>query len=472
MRPFVSAALCWLLPLCLQAQTPVLKLKQIATGLVAAVDIANCGDSRLFVVRKHGVIHVFDSTGKMNQLPFLNIQPRVRESFEQGLLGLAFHPNYAQNGWFFVHYSVNPDSSGQISRFTVSATNPNRADPDSELKILNIKQPAENHNGGCIKFGPDGMLYIGMGDGGWGGDPLNSGQRPDALLGKMLRIDVDSSTAAQPYKIPPDNPFVGVQGYRPEIWSLGWRNPWRFSFDRLNGDMWIGDVGQDREEEVNREPAGAGGRNYGWRCYEGLSSYNTSSCNATDRFIKPVFAFDHTTANPFGAVIGGFVYRGLKNPDLYGKYIFTDNASGRWWLTQVEPNGQHSTVQIADLDDNEYSSLGEDSKGELYVVAVNSGRLYRLSYAPVVATDAPADVLGCNIGPNPAQDVFDVNLVLRRARVVHATLFNANGQALASQSGEGDSLQLRFDLGARARGVYYLRIQTAGGNMVRPVVKW
>lgn len=444
----------------------------MATGLGGAVDIANCGDSRLFVVRKHGIIHVFDSTGKMNQTPFLVIQSRVRESFEQGLLGLAFHPNYAQNGWFFVHYSVNPDSSGQISRFTVSATNPNKADPNSELKILNIKQPAENHNGGCIKFGPDGMLYIGMGDGGWGGDPLNSGQRPDALLGKMLRIDVDSSTAAQPYRIPPGNPFVGVPGYRPEIWSLGWRNPWRFSFDRQNGDMWIGDVGQDREEEVNREPAGAGSRNYGWRCYEGLSLFNTSNCNLNGRFIQPVFTFNHTTANPFGAVIGGFVYRGLKNPDLYGKYIFTDNASGRWWLTHTEPNGQYATVQIADLDDNEYSSLGEDNKGELYVVSVNAGRLYRVSYTTPVSTRTPGDVLGCNISPNPTQDVFEVNLTLLQADAVSATLHHATGQLLERRQQVGDNIQMQFDLERRPAGAYYLHIQTPGGNMVRPVVKW
>ncbi len=225
-----------LLPFLLPAQTPRFQLVEMAANFTNPVDIAHCGDGRLFVVEQRGYIRVIDSTGAVLPKPFLDIDARVLSGGERGLLGLAFHPDYTKNGWFFVNYIKN-DGHSRIARFSVRPDDPNQADPGSELPILEAQQPFPNHNGGCLKFGPDGQLYVGFGDGGSGGDPQNNGQKPSTFLGKMLRINVDSSSVAQPYKIPTDNPFLTNTAYRPEIWSTGWRNPWCFSFDRLTGDL-------------------------------------------------------------------------------------------------------------------------------------------------------------------------------------------------------------------------------------------
>lgn len=279
-----------LAPICLAAQ-PKIQLQNFATGFDLPLDITHCGDSRLFVTERDGVIWVLDSLG--NRLDtFLNIDPRVNSGQnEQGLLGLAFHPNYAENGFFFVNYTKNNGGTTRIARFSVKPNNPNEADPNSELMILEQSQPYWNHNGGCIKFGPDGYLYTSIGDGGSGNDPHNNGQNKKTFLGKILRIDVNNSNASEPYVVPADNPFVGNSDYFPEIWSLGWRNPWRFSFDRLTGDMWIGDVGQNLWEEVDFELAGAGGLNYGWRCYEGTHDFNLNGCQAASNYVMPFFEY-------------------------------------------------------------------------------------------------------------------------------------------------------------------------------------
>ncbi|TAE46171.1 MAG: hypothetical protein EAZ89_20620, partial [Bacteroidetes bacterium] len=254
------------------AQQPQLALAPLATGLNRPVDIASAGDSRLFVVEQRGTIQIINADGTMLTTPFLDIDARVNSTGnEQGLLGLVFHPNYALNGYFFVNYTRSPSGYTRVSRFQTTAANPNIADPNSELVLLEIEQPYENHNAGDLAFGPDGYLYIPMGDGGSGGDPGNRAQNGLTLLGKMIRIDVN---AGFPYTIPPSNPFLNDPGVRDEVWSIGLRNPWRFSFDRLTGDMWIADVGQGIYEEINVEPAGsAGGLNYGWRCYEGAHAY-------------------------------------------------------------------------------------------------------------------------------------------------------------------------------------------------------
>lgn len=471
MRSSLRLATLLLLPFLIHAQAPNFQLNQFALTSAGTVDIAHCGDSRLFLVKQSGIINVVDSTGKVLVLPFIDIRTKVQSGGEQGLLGLAFHPNYAQNGWFFVNYTAKPNGATRISRFSVSTTDPNKADPDSELPLLEVAQPFPNHNGGCIKFGPDGKLYIGMGDGGSGGDPYGYGQKTDILLAKMLRLDVDSCSIAQPYKIPADNPYAGQAGYKPEIWAMGLRNPWRFSFDRLTGEQWIGDVGQDREEEINAVPPGVGGLNFGWRCFEGTRSYNTSGCPILGDFVSPVFTYDHSV-NGGCSVTGGFVYRGAKYPDLYGKYIFTDYCTGRWWTVVRDSNGRYTGTAIANLSDFEYTTLGEDAKGELYVSAASSGRIYQLSYVLPVATRAPGDVLGCNISPNPTQDVFELNLTMRQSGAVRATLRNAAGQQLATQEQEATTLRMQFDLSDWPASIYYLHIQTPAGSMIRPVVKW
>ncbi len=363
-------------PFILAAQ-PKIQLVNWASGFDRPVDIAHCGDSRLFVVEQDGLIVVVDSLGAKIDT-FLNIDPVVNSAAnEQGLLGLAFHPNYKSNGYFFVYYTKNNGGATQVSRFSVKSGNPNEADPNSELSIFTTPQPYNNHNGGCIKFGPDGYLYIGLGDGGSGGDPQGYGQRKNTFLGKILRLDVNNSSVATPYVVPADNPFVGQTAYFPEIWSLGLRNPWRFSFDRLTGDMWIGDVGQVTREEVDFEPAGVGGRNYGWRCYEGTFPFNTAGCQPQNTYVGPVFDYDN---NSLGcSITGGFIYRGSKYPDLYGIYLFADYCSGRIWGTKQNSDGTFSTQQLANLGDYEFSSFGEDRDGELYIALLSSGRVQKIT---------------------------------------------------------------------------------------------
>lgn len=350
-------------------------LQQFASGFERPCDITHCGDSRLFVVEQRGYIWVLDKSGTKLQPPFLNIDPSVGfTGNERGLLGLAFHPNYPQTPYFYVNYTDN-NGHTKVSRFSVSATDPNQADPSSEQVLLTATQPFSNHNGGCLKFGPDGYLYIGLGDGGSGGDPQANGQKRTTLLGKMLRIDIDNGT---PYSVPATNPFVNDASTLDEIWALGLRNPWRFSFDRVTGDLWIGDVGQDNWEEIDFQPANSpGGENYGWRCYEGDVVYNNSGCPGTNELTFPVAVYANTSAIGC-SVTGGFVYRGFTNPQLYGKYLYTDYCSGRLWAITPELNGTFTNVQIADFINNQLASFGENISGELFLTGNSNGIIYRL----------------------------------------------------------------------------------------------
>ncbi|MBL7826545.1 MAG: PQQ-dependent sugar dehydrogenase, partial [Saprospiraceae bacterium] len=375
MMRFLPLLLAPFFPLALLAQ-PKLQLTDWSTSFNRPVDIAHCGDSRMFVVEQAGIIRTLDSNGVRLDV-FLDIQGRVNDNAnERGLLGLAFHPNYAQNGYFFVYYTDNNNGATQVSRFSVSADNPNKADPDSELFILSAAQPYNNHNGGCIKFGPDGYLYIGLGDGGSGGDPQNNGQKKATFLGKILRIDVNNSAPGAPYVVPADNPFVGQTDFLPEIWSFGWRNPWRFSFDRQTGDMWIADVGQNAREEVDFEPAGVGGRNYGWRCYEGGQAYNTNGCQGITSYTPPVFSYVNPSIGC--SITGGFIYRGSIYTDMYGVYLNADYCSGRIWGTVQNADGTFTTTQLANLGDYEFSTFGEDKNGELYIALLSSGKIQKV----------------------------------------------------------------------------------------------
>jgi glucose/arabinose dehydrogenase len=365
-------------PILLVAQ-PKIQLKQFATGFNRPVDIAHCGDSRLFVVEQAGYIWVVDSLGVKSAQPFLDIRTRVLSSGnEQGLLGLAFHPNYAQNGYFFVYYTKLGGGDTRVARFSRDSLNINKADPNSEKTVLEQTQPFSNHNGGSLKFSPvDSFLYIGLGDGGSANDPNGNGQNTNTFLGKILRIDV--TPGAVPYTVPASNPFVNKPGIKPEIWSWGWRNPWRFSFDRSNGGFWIGDVGQNIREEIDYEPAGKGGLNYGWRCYEGIATFNTSGCLGASNYTLPIFDYVHSGGNGC-SVTGGFIYRGTKYPDLYGCYLFADYCSGRWWYTRLNADGITGTTNVlANLTAYEYSSLGEDVQGELYVAALSSGKIFKIT---------------------------------------------------------------------------------------------
>jgi len=350
---------------------PKIKLTTFATGFTRPVDIANAGDSRLFIVEQRGVISIVDSLGNVLPEPFLDIDHLVRSiGNEQGLLGLAFHPDYATNGYFYLNFTNN-NGDTEISRFEVSPTNPDSAMLSSELNIIDISQPYSNHNGGDLNFGPDGYLYIGMGDGGSSGDPQNRAQTTSTLLGKMLRIDVD---AGFPYGIPNTNPFFNSLSILKEIWAIGTRNPWRFSFDALTGDMWIGDVGQNEWEEIDFEPAAdSGGHNYGWKCYEGNSVF--VGCTAPiQTFTFPVFEYRNT--NPIGcSVTGGYVYRGNKYSDLYGHYLLTDYCTG---IFRTIYGPSFDTTQQGKFLSFNYSSFGEDVNNELYVSGLSTGVIYRI----------------------------------------------------------------------------------------------
>jgi glucose/arabinose dehydrogenase len=360
---------------------PVIALEEIASGFSKPVDISHAGDARLFITEQTGFIRIIAEDGTVLPEPFLDISGPVNDSGnERGLLGLAFHPDYANNGFFFVNYTGSGGHT-RISRFSVSASDPNVADPGSEVILLTVDQPFSNHNGGELAFGPDGYLYIGMGDGGSANDPQNNGQTPGALLGKMLRIDVDSQDAGLNYAIPANNPYADPNDSIPgEIWAFGMRNPWRFSFDRLTGDLWIGDVGQGEWEEINFQPAGSqGGENYGWRCYEGTHAFNLSGCGPAQDYVMPVFEYSHTASGGC-SVTGGFVYRGCAYPSLYGHYLFADYCNGQFWA--IAPGGE--VITLSNLSNLQFTSFGENYLGELFVTGHTQGRIYR-----VVETSGP-----------------------------------------------------------------------------------
>lgn len=371
--------------LVLQAQQAKINLVLVApTGFTSPVDIKNCGDERIFVVEQAGKIRIMDKSGNINASDFLNITDRVNSSGnEQGLLGLAFSPNYKQDGYFYVNY-INGSSAGstRISRFHVSAGDSNVADINSEEILLSFTQPYTNHNGGGMVFGKDGYLYVSQGDGGSAGDPQGNGQKLTTLLGKILRLDVSNHDTT--YMIPSTNPFVSQPNTRPEIWAYGVRNPWRVSFDKLTGDFWMADVGQDAFEEINFQPASsAGAENYGWRCREGMvvcSNCNTTGCPSAG-FTDPAFTYGQTEFQSC-SVTGGYVYRGTQHSNLFGKYIFTDYCSGRFWSIKHLGNGQFDPDTLQDFTNGQYTSFGEDNNGELYLTYRGSGaggRVYRVT---------------------------------------------------------------------------------------------
>ncbi len=393
-------------------QAPPLSATLVASGFTRPTDIAHAGDSRLFITELSGRIRILNN-GTILTTPFLDIDSKVMSGGERGLLGLVFHPDYPDTPYFYVNYTAVPDGRTVIARYTASS-NANVADPASELVLLEIDQPASNHNGGDLNFGPDGYLYIGMGDGGGSGDPNNNAQllAPDPgnsnrnpLLGKILRIDVDSTAGNAPdcgsgnYSIPADNPFAdGPGGNCDEIWAYGVRNPWRFSFDRQTGDMYIADVGQTNREEINfQAAASSGGENYGWRCYEGNETYNTNGCGPVSNYVFPIDDYPRSNSadpNDAGiAVTGGFVYRGAAYPLLLGYYVYADFGSNNFWLARQNGAAWEITPvgNIAGVTNP--STFGEGSDGELYVAAYNDGAIYQIqavapqsAYLPLITT--------------------------------------------------------------------------------------
>jgi glucose/arabinose dehydrogenase len=362
-----------------EAADPQLVLRPVATGLNQPVAITNAGDERLFITLQPGEVVIRDAAGNILPQPFLDLRTKVSCCGEQGLLSIAFHPHYKENGFFYVDYT-NTDGNTVVARYAVAADDPNRANMATETILLTIDQPFDNHNGGQLQFGPDGYLYIGMGDGGSADDPGNRGQNLSVLLGKLLRIDVDHSS---PYALPATNPFVSTAGARGEIWAYGLRNPWRFSFDRLTGDLWIGDVGQSAWEEVDLQPAGsAGGQNYGWRKMEGKHCFNPSTNCQDGSLTLPILEYSHTDGC---SITGGYRYRGSRLTQLRGTYFYADYCEGTIWGGTQLANGSWSSRVL--LDTNMLiSTFGEDVNGELYLADLAHGIVYS------VVDDAPQAV--------------------------------------------------------------------------------
>jgi glucose/arabinose dehydrogenase len=375
-----------------QLDWPSINYQLVESGFNDPVHIANAGDDsgRLFIVEQVGRVRIIQS-GTVLPQAFLNITNRVLSGGEEGLLSIAFPPNYENNGYFYVYYT-NLAGNNQVSRFRVTS-NPDQADPNSEQLVILFNHPNySNHNGGQLEFGPDGYLYIGTGDGGGGGDPDENAQDLGSLLGKILRIDVGgqvpsitgpylvflpligTNMASPLYTIPDDNPFLGIAGARGEIWAYGLRNPWRFSFDRATGDLFTADVGQNSYEEVNYQPGtSVGGENYGWDIMEGNHCFEPPNNCDKDGLVMPITEYDHSLGF---AVTGGFVYRGSSYPGMQGFYLFADYYSGRIWGLNYHQN----VWERQELDNTDYSisTFGEDESGELYLADHTGGRIFHV----------------------------------------------------------------------------------------------
>ena len=432
---------------CLNAFSQTIELEDFADGFSSPLGLKNAGDERLFVVEQGGVIKIVDVNGVVNSTPFLDIQSIVNAGGERGLLGLAFHPGYQTNGRFFVHYS-NSSGDTQISEFSVSASNPDIADPNSEVMLLTVSQPFSNHNGGTIAFGPqDGYLYIGLGDGGGGGDTNNNAQNPTLLIGKLLRIDIDSQSGGNNYGIPSDNPFISDPNTRDEIWATGLRNPFRFTMDPETNSIWIGDVGQNAREEVNRASLNQAGLNYGWRCYEGNAPYNTSGCPDESELTFPVLDYSW---NGGGSVIGGYVYRGDLYADLQDVYVFGDI------------DGMISTLDIDDNYINQgqfpgtWVAFGQDVNKELYAVNLG-GSIFKIA-GGVLSVD---ENQGANaiIYPNPATDI--VSIKMQTQQMEHLKISDIKGSILYAETLQSNQKQLNTS--SFAKGMYFITITTKQG---------
>lgn len=348
---------------------PQIGLQKVVDGLERPLYVTHAGDGsgRLYILEQPGWVRVLED-GRLLETPFLDLTDRVlSRGNEQGLLGLAFSPDFRESGIFYIHYTGRPDGRTVLSRFRLRDGDPRRGDAASEEVLLTVEQPYANHNGGALLFGPDGYLYLALGDGGSAGDPGNHAQDLGSLLGKILRLDVSQPG---PYRIPPDNPFVGGQG-REEIWAYGLRNPWRISFDRATGDLYIADVGQNAIEEVNFQPAGSpGGENYGWRVWEGSRRYAQGEAPGA---VFPVAEYTHAEGGC--SITGGYVYRGQAIPALVGIYLYGDYCTGYIWGLKQQ-DGQSQTGRLLDTSLN-ITSFGEDEAGEVYVVD-RRGAIYRV----------------------------------------------------------------------------------------------
>jgi len=451
---FSSLLLCLL---CIQLGfSQDVEIELFATGLQRPVNIKHAGDDRLFVIEQQGFISIVNADGSVNSTPFIDINSKVIDiggiGDERGLLGLAFHPQYSVNGFFYVNY-INNSGDTVISRF--SRINDTSADPNSEVILLTITQLFSNHNGGDMAFGPDGYLYIATGDGGSSGDPQNQSQQLNTLLGKILRIDVDNTDPGLNYAIPSDNPFVSNGAALNEIWAYGLRNPWKFSFDRNNDDLWIADVGQFDIEEINRvtPTQSDDGLNYGWRCYEGNAAFNLSGCPSAGTLTFPVAQYSHTGDGAFKcSITGGYRYRGTTYPNMQGLYFFADYCSDE--IGYLEENGgSWDRTFLSQSGVNGWTCFGEDLDGEIYVAGIVSGNIYRVIDTALSIDEENLSSL--KMYPNPATSIlnFELNSAQGEILQIHDIL----GKLVLSKKING-AQAFSIDTSALKSGVFVVEI--------------
>ena len=469
MRNFFLLSIC-LCSLANHSQT--IGLQQFATGFTAAIELTHpSNDSRLFVVQQGGLIRIVNSNGTINATPFLSLTSLISTGSERGLLGLAFHPNYASNGLFFVNYT-NTAGNTVIARYGVSADS-NIANTTGTI-LMTISQPASNHNGGTLRFGPDGYLYIGMGDGGGAGDTSGYAQNlslthtqvaanPSRIyLGKMLRIDVNTIAGSLNYGFPPTNPYVAEAG-KEEIWAIGVRNPWKFSFNRSNGDLWIADVGQDAIEEVDKitSPLPNTGLNFGWRCYEGNAVYSTTigPCPAYASTVPPLTQYTHASGRC--SITGGYFYSGTMYPNFQNKYFFADFCTAEIGYTTT------GAITWAYDAPNYLGTFGEDMNGELYV-SINA------AYSPTTAStiykliDTSLSISefeknGFSLYPNPAKtEVFIKNST--ETTLSKVQVFDLTGKLVMTKTIENNETVPSVNIAALSSGLYMIAVEDVTGN--------
>lgn len=448
---------------CVSLFAQQIDLETIATGFNSPVNIKNAGDSRLFVLEQAGLIQIINPDGSRNSTPFLDINSIVSDSGgERGLLGLAFHPGYATNGYFYLNYSNNSGNT-VISRFTRSAADPDIADETKELQILTYTQPFGNHNGGDMAFGPDGYLYISSGDGGSGGDPGDRAQSLTTLLGKLLRIDIDGTSKGN-YGIPADNPFAGSTTAMEEIWAFGLRNPWKFSFDKTTNELWVADVGQNVREEINMVASNATGVNYGWRCYEGSAVFNLSgNCPASNTLTFPIAEYTHNNDGLFKcSITGGYRYRGTAQPNLSGLYFFADYCSDEIGI--LTNNGTSWTRTFTPpFTGNGWTTFGEDINGEIYIAGNGSGTVYKI-IDPTLNVDEN-NAFTVNLFPNPASDEIHINITNSTMFIQTVTLYDIQGQLITSDS----NLERQSNIISTkhlSSGMYFVQVTDSRGNSI------
>lgn len=453
----LASTICLLFSFSLTAQE--LDIQLFSQNFDRPVNIKHAGDDKLYVVEQDGYIRVVNSDGSVEVSPFLNIDSKVINSGnERGLLGLAFHPSYASNGYFYLNY-INNSGNTVISRYNRSGPNPLVADASSELIILTYSQPFSNHNGGDMAFGQDGYLYISSGDGGSGGDPQNNSQNLTNLLGKILRIDIDNTDNGNNYAIPIDNPFYESTTNSEEIWAYGLRNPWKFSFDQLNGDIWIADVGQNTYEEINRATSTEAGLNYGWRCYEANATYDTNGCPSYSNLTFPVADYNHNNGQFKCSITGGYRYRGNMYANFNGLYFFADYCSGE--IGYLIENGANWDMTLVDFPGN-WVAFGEDINGELYISDISSGNIYKLIDTSLSVAESSFSEI--TIYPNPATNLIRIDFSrINSNQNISIEIFDVQGKKILNELRTSETV---FDLNVSTlnTGLYLIKCSTETGN--------